>query len=109
MQRVGYTGRLLGELISETYETEIETLSVWMQSPDQRQVLLDPNATEIGLAWYQETNGKIWWTLVTGAGAAGAAMAGMPAPAFGMAPATGIAPAGMGGTPGAGAVIGGTL
>lgn len=66
VQRVGYTGTLLGELISETYETEVETLSVWMQSPDQRQILLDPRANEIGFAWYQEPNGKIWWTLVTG-------------------------------------------
>lgn len=77
VQRVGYTGTLLGELISETYESEMETLSVWMQSPDQRQVLLDPRMTEIGLAWYQESNGKIWWTLVTGA-------AVMGAPGFGM-------------------------
>lgn len=112
VQRVGYTGTMLGELISETYETEIETLSVWMQAPDQRQVLLDPNATEIGLAWYQESNGKIWWTLVTGAGVPGAAMAGMgaapgfgAAPAYGVAPAAGMAPA----LPGQGAVIGGTL
>jgi uncharacterized protein YkwD len=78
VQRVGYTGTLLGELISETYESEMETLSVWMQSPDQRQVLLDPRMTEVGLAWYQESNGKLWWTLVTGAG-------GMSAPAFGTA------------------------
>ncbi len=110
VQRVGYTGTLLGELISETYETEIETLSVWMQSPDQRQVLLDPRMTEIGLSWYQESNGKIWWTLVTGAGLPGAAMAGMGAPAYGVAPAPGaFAPAGTGIAPGTGAVIGGTL
>jgi len=112
VQRVGYTGTLLGELISETYETEMETLSVWMQSPDQRQILLDPRATEIGLAWYQESNGKIWWTMVTGAGVPGAAVAGFGAPGlaaqpYGAAPATGLAPAGMGS--GTGAVIGGTL
>lgn len=105
VQRAGYTGTLLGELISETYETEIETLSVWMQSPDQRQVLLDPRMTEVGLAWYQESNGKIWWTLVTGAAGFGAAVAGTGAPAFGAAPAAGLAPLGSG----TGAVIGGTL
>ena len=66
VQRVGYTGKLLGELISETYETENETLAVWMQAPDQREILLDPRVTEIGLAWFQESNGKIWWTMVTG-------------------------------------------
>lgn len=66
VQRVGYTGRLLGENISETYQTELETLSVWMAAPDQRAVILDPAARDLGFAWYQEEGGKIWWTMVTG-------------------------------------------
>jgi uncharacterized protein YkwD len=65
-QRVGYTGRFLGELISETYQTELETLSAWMAQPDTRDVVLDPAAREVGFAWYQEQNGKIWWTMMTG-------------------------------------------
>jgi len=66
VQRAGYTGRLMGENISETYQTELETLSVWMESKDQRDIIMDPNAREAGFAWYQEEGGKIWWTLVTG-------------------------------------------
>lgn len=66
VQRVGYTGKLLGELISETYETELETLATWMKSPDMRNILIDPAARDIGFAWYQEPAGKIWWTLITG-------------------------------------------
>lgn len=66
VRRVGYRGKLLGELISETFETELETLGNWMEMPDQRSVILDPKATELGFAWFQEPNGKIWWTLVTG-------------------------------------------
>lgn len=66
VQRVGYGGKLLGELISETYETELETLATWMKSPDMRNVILDPAARDLGFAWYQEPAGKIWWTLVTG-------------------------------------------
>lgn len=66
VQRVGYTGRLLGELISETYQTELETLSAWMGQADTRDVLLDPAARLLGFAWYQEPQGKIWWTLITG-------------------------------------------
>ena len=65
-QRVGYTGRFLGELISETYQTELETLSAWMAQPDTRAIVLDPVAREAGFAWFQEENGKIWWTLMTG-------------------------------------------
>jgi uncharacterized protein YkwD len=67
VQRVGYTGRLLGELISETYETELETLSAWMAQADTRAVILDPAARFAGFAWFQEPGGKLWWTLVIGA------------------------------------------
>lgn len=64
--RTGYPGRALGENISETFETELETLSAWMVLPDTRNVILDPEARDLGIAWFQETGGKIWWTLVTG-------------------------------------------
>jgi uncharacterized protein YkwD len=66
VQRVGYKGRLGGELISETYETELQTLSAWMANPDSREVILDPTINELGFSWWQEPNGKIWWTLMTG-------------------------------------------
>ncbi len=67
VQRLGYQGRFLGELISETFETEIQTVSAWMKDPNTRGVLMDPEAMRMGFAWYQESNGKIWWTLMTGA------------------------------------------
>jgi uncharacterized protein YkwD len=64
--RVGYKGELTGETISETYETEMETLAAWLEQSDTRAVLLDPSARDMGFAWFQEQNGKIWWTLVMG-------------------------------------------
>lgn len=66
--RAGYPGMLLGENISETFETELETLAAWMQVPDTANVVLDPNARDLGFSFYQESNGKIWWTMVTGDG-----------------------------------------
>ena len=66
VQRVGYPGQLSGEIISETYETELETLSAWMEDKNTRRVLLDLKAVEMGFSWYQEVSGKIWWTLVLG-------------------------------------------
>jgi uncharacterized protein YkwD len=66
VQRTGYPGMMLGENISETYETEIETLTAWMALPDTRSVILDPAARYVGFAWFQEKGGKLWWTLVTG-------------------------------------------
>jgi len=66
LQRVGYTGGLVGEVISETYETELETLAAWMDQPDTRRVIMSPQARNMGFSWHQESNGKIWWTLVMG-------------------------------------------
>ncbi len=64
--RAGYPGIFLGETISETYETEIETLAAWMKRPDTRGVILDDRARAIGFAWYQEKSGKLWWVLNLG-------------------------------------------
>lgn len=64
--RTGYPGTMLGENISETYENDTETLQVWMRDPDAKATILDPNARFFGLSWFQEKNGKIWWTQLTG-------------------------------------------
>ncbi len=66
VRRTGYPGIMLGENISETYETETETLAAWMAEPDTRAVVLDAKARDMGFAYYQESSGKIWWTMVTG-------------------------------------------
>lgn len=65
-RRVGYPGRLLGENISESFETELQTLAAWMSQVDTRAVILDPNARFMGFAWWQEESGKLWWTLNMG-------------------------------------------
>lgn len=64
--RSGYPGQFVGENISETYESEVETLAAWMEQEDTRRIILDPRATDLGFQWFQEQNGKIWWTLLTG-------------------------------------------
>ncbi|WP_271112793.1 CAP domain-containing protein [Paracoccus aerodenitrificans] len=65
-QRAGYSGELVGENISESYENDIVTLQAWMETRDTRDVIMDPAATALGFAWYQEPSKKIWWTLITG-------------------------------------------
>ena len=65
-RRLNYSGEFLGEVISETFENELDTLSAWMENKNTRAVILDPNALELGFSWYQEPSGKIWWTLVVG-------------------------------------------
>lgn len=66
VRRVGFPGKLVGEVISETYESELETLGAWMSQTDTRRIIMDPEASKMGFSWFQERNGKIWWTLVMG-------------------------------------------
>ncbi len=67
VRRVGFGGTFIGEAISETYETEVETLAAWMEEEGPRRIILDRRATVMGFNWYQENNGKIWWVLEMGA------------------------------------------
>ena len=64
--RTGYPGKMLGENISETYENDTEILQVWMRDQDAKSSILNPDARFLGLSWFQEKNGKIWWTQLTG-------------------------------------------
>lgn len=70
--RAGYRGKFLGENISESFETELETLAAWMQQSNTRAVILDPKARRMGFAWLQEPSGKLWWTLNMGTEVGGA-------------------------------------
>jgi uncharacterized protein YkwD len=64
--RAGFQGQIVGENISESYETELETLAAWINQTDTRNVILDPEARRMGFAWFQEPAGKLWWTLNMG-------------------------------------------
>jgi uncharacterized protein YkwD len=64
--RTGYAGPLIGEVISETYETELQTLAAWMEQDDTRRIILSPDARNLGFSWFQESNGKLWWTMILG-------------------------------------------
>lgn len=72
-RRTGFRGRIVGENISESYETELETLAAWMNQTDTRSVILDPQARRLGIAWFQEPAGKLWWTMNMGTNAVAAA------------------------------------
>jgi len=77
--RTGYPLTMLGENISESFETELETLAAWMELPDTRAVIVDPKGRDLGFAWHQEPGGKIWWTLIVGGGGP-APLAPIPTP-----------------------------
>lgn len=65
-RRAGYPGTLRGEAISETFESELDTLTAWMATPLSRDVIMDPEARDMGFNFFQEPSGKIWWTLTIG-------------------------------------------
>ena len=62
----GFKGVVTGENVSETYEGEFLVLEVWVKNSFSRSVLLNKEATHLGLGWYQQDNGKIWWVQVLG-------------------------------------------
>jgi uncharacterized protein YkwD len=77
VQRSGYRGSFRGELVSETFESELETVNAWMTDRDARGIILDREARELGFAFHQDANGKLWWTMVTGAPGTMGAFAGL--------------------------------
>ena len=66
VERTGYAGRMLSENISETFESDLETLQAWMRDPTTRSGILHPDARYMGFSWHQEPIGKIWWVEVLG-------------------------------------------
>ncbi len=76
-QRAGYTGAFVGEAVSETFESEVETVNGWMLEPESRAVILDRRANEIGIGWHQDANGKLWWVVVMGEATGGAVAGGV--------------------------------
>lgn len=64
--RAGYMGELVGENISEGSDSDLTVLSSWLNFQDTRDVILSPKARGVGLGWYQEPSGKIWWVQVLG-------------------------------------------
>ena len=62
----GFKGVVTGENVSETYEGEFLVLQVWVKNSFSRSILLNKEATHLGLGWFQQDNGKIWWVQVLG-------------------------------------------
>lgn len=64
--RAGYRTTVLGENTAETYASDAETVHDWMQHEDTRETILDPAARDLGVAFFQDDDGKFWWVLMTG-------------------------------------------
>ena len=65
--RAGFSGSFEGQNISETFEDDFNTLNAWMSNPLTSQVILDPEANALGIGYFQESGGKVWWVQILGA------------------------------------------
>lgn len=66
-QRAGYAGSVLSENISESIDNDVQVFQSWLGTSVTRRVMLNPRASNIGIGWFQEPNGKLWWVQVFGA------------------------------------------
>jgi uncharacterized protein YkwD len=64
--RAGYRGEVVGENLSEGSDSDLTVLATWLDFADTRAVILDPAARGLGIGWYQEPTGKIWWVQLLG-------------------------------------------
>jgi uncharacterized protein YkwD len=64
--RAGYRGEVVGENLSEGSDSDLTVLASWLDFPDTRAVILDPDARGLGIGFYQDQTGKIWWVELLG-------------------------------------------
>lgn len=69
-ERAGFSGLVTGEDVAETFMSNIEIFQVWAADSRARQAMIDASATHMGLGWYQEASGKLWWVMDIGAAVA---------------------------------------
>jgi len=67
--RAGFGGRVLGENISESFDDEFEVIQQWMTDPQARAAMMNPTASSLGIGWFQEQGGKVWWVQMFGGSA----------------------------------------
>ncbi len=79
--RAGFNGTVVGENISESFDDEFQVFQSWLDDPVTRRVMLNPAANALGIAWFQEDDGKLWWVQLLGSTAPAIASTGaLPPP-----------------------------
>jgi len=69
-ERAGFSGLITGEDVAETFMSNIEIFQIWAADSRAKQAMIDPRASHMGLGWFQEANGKLWWVMDIGAATA---------------------------------------
>ena len=66
-ERAGFDGLITSEDVAETFLDNVGIFQAWISDPRVRKAMQNPSATHMGLGWYQEESGKIWWVMDIGA------------------------------------------
>lgn len=66
-KQLGYAGRVLAEILTETYEDPAETIAYLLAGAATREILFDRAAGEFGLGVFRGNDRRMWWDLVIGA------------------------------------------
>ncbi len=64
--RAGYRGEIVGENLSEGADSDLTVLKTWLDFEDTRRIIVAPEGRGLGLGWFQEPGGKIWWVQLVG-------------------------------------------
>ncbi|CAN5702272.1 CAP domain-containing protein [soil metagenome] len=64
--RAGYRGEVVGENLSEGADMDLVVLESWLGFEDTRRIIVEPGARGLGLGWFQEPGGKLWWVQLLG-------------------------------------------
>jgi uncharacterized protein YkwD len=64
----GYTGRWKGEAIAGGQSSGQQAITTWLNSPPHAAIVLDPNATEVGIGYFYKAGDLYghYWVLTTG-------------------------------------------
>lgn len=76
--RAGFGGLVLGENIAETFDGDLATLQDWLDTAESQAVMLNPSASSLGLGWFREENGKLWWVQLVGGSSRSASVGADP-------------------------------
>lgn len=59
-----YQGVVLGEALAEVHDPSADVVAHWLGAPETRAVVLDPQASDMGLAVRHGPGNRLWWVAI---------------------------------------------
>jgi uncharacterized protein YkwD len=64
LTEIGYPYKSCGENVARGQQTPADVIQAWMNSPGHRENLLNPDHSEIGVAFSTGADGRLYWTMI---------------------------------------------